>query len=156
MSVDTLKHLEETVTRALYALVQDPDALPRTSGAFVQQPVSITNEHFDMVKKNNEANLEAFKGLKEKAEQALQRERDQEAEDQHNYMLDKQARVQEMNVNEDKTEEAKGQRAQLTEEKAAAQKELNEAQATKDADMKYLKVLITECTAGSNAWDHRQ
>jgi len=161
----TIRNLRTTIGAALSAVVEAE--YPGSSHAFVQQEAeagedaapatqTISAAHYDMAKKNNEANLEAFKGLKEKAEQALQRERDQEAEDQHNYMLDKQARVQEMNVNEDKTEEAKSQRAHLTEEKAAAQKELADVQTTKDADMKYLKVLLTECTAGSNAWDHRQ
>merc|ERR1719420_2923205 len=112
--MDSLKALTRTVSSALLTLTQDPDAQGH-SGAFVQQPVQLSEENFDMIKKNNEANLAAFKGLKEKAEKALQKERDIESEDQHNYMLDKQARQQEMNVNDDKTEEAKSQRASLTE-----------------------------------------
>merc|ERR1719316_2262683 len=160
----TIRNLRTTIGAALSAVVEAE--YPGSSHAFVQQEAeagedaapatqTISAAHYDMAKKNNEANLEAFKGLKEKAEQALQRERDQEAEDQHNYMLDKQARQQEMNINEDKTDEAKEQRPHLTEEKAAAEKERAEAEATKAADLKYLQVLLTECEAGSKAWDQR-
>merc|ERR1719473_787917 len=61
-----------------------------------------------------------------------------------------------MNLNEDKTAEAKDTKTQLQQESAEATKEMNDVTITKEADMKYLSVLITECTAGSNAWDHRQ
>merc|ERR1719424_1636619 len=119
------------------ALTAISNAVPDKDGSFVQTEdgpnKQISSAHYDMAKKNNEANLEAFKGLKEKAEKALQRERDQESEDQHNYMLDKQARQQEMHVNEDKTDEAKEQRASLTEEKANAEKDRADTEATKAA-----------------------
>merc|ERR1719161_3434265 len=161
----TIRNLRTTIGAALSAVVEAE--YPGSSHAFVQQEAeagedaapatqTISAAHFDMQKKQNEANLEAFKGLKEKAEQALQRERDQESEDQHNYMLDKQARQQEMHINEDKTDEAKEQRSNLQEEKANAEKERAEAEATKAADMKYLQVLLAECEAGSKAWDQRQ
>jgi len=154
----TLLHLRDAIGLSLTAI---SNAVPDKDGAFVQQEAApatatISNEHYDMHKKNNEANLAAFKGLKEKAEQALQRERDQESEDQHEYMLDKQARSQEIHLNEDKTEEAKEQRAALQEEKANAEKERADAEAAKAADMKYLEVLLAECETGSAAWDKRQ
>merc|ERR1719161_3143565 len=153
---DTVLNLRNAIGVALTAI---SNAVPEKDGSFVQEDpgtVTISAAHFDMQKKQNEANLEAFKGLKEKAEQALQRERDQESEDQHNYMLDKQARQQEMHINEDKTDEAKEQRSNLQEEKANAENERAEAEATKAADMKYLQVLLAECEAGSKAWDQRQ
>jgi len=158
LNPDVVLHLRNAIGVALSAIT---NAVPDKDGAFVQQgeepaTQTISAEHYDMHKKNNEANLNAFKGLKEKAEKALQRERDQESEDQHNYMLDKQARQQEMHINEDKTDEAKEQRAALQEEKANAEKERADAEAAKAADMKYLEVLLTECEAGSKAWDQRQ
>jgi len=75
---DTIVHLGEAIGTALTAIT---NSVPEKDGSFVQsgeEPATqtITAAHYDMVKKNNEANLEAFKGLKEKAEQALQRERD--------------------------------------------------------------------------------
>jgi len=158
LSTETALHLGEAIGLALTAIT---NAIPEKDGSFVQsdeEPATqtISAAHYDMAKKNNEKNLQAFKGLKEKAEKALMREREIESEDQHNYMLDKQARQQEMHINEDKTDEAKEQRASLQEEKANAEKELAETKLTKEADMKYLSVLITECEAGSAAWDHRQ
>jgi len=160
MDSDTVLHLRNAVGVALTAIT---NAVPMKDGTFVQESeepagetVTLSAANYDMAKKNNEANLQAFKGLKEKAEKALQRERDQESEDQHNYMLDKQARQQEIHLNEDKTDEAKEQRASLQEEKANAEKERAEAEATKAADMKYLAVLLAECEAGSKAWDQRQ
>jgi hypothetical protein len=154
---DTILHLRDAIGLTLTAIT---NAVPDKDGAFVQsgeEPATqtISAANFDMHKKNNEKNLQAFKGLKEKAEKALQRERDNESEDQHNYMLDKQARQQEMHINEDKTDEAKEQRAGLQEETANAEKELAETKATKEADMKYLSVLLGECEAGSKAWDQR-
>merc|ERR1719313_785464 len=158
---ENVLRLRNAIGTALTAIT---NAVPQKDGSFVQQSeepagggtVTLTAEHFDMQKKQNEANLEAFKGLKEKAEEALQRERDIESEDQHNYMLDKQARQQEMHINEDKTDEAKEQRANLQEEKANAEKERADAEAAKAADMKYLEVLLSECETGSAAWDKRQ
>merc|ERR1719420_254464 len=79
-----------------------------------------------------------------------------ESENQHQYMMDKQARQQEMDICDDKTDKAKESRANFQEEKAEAEGELAEAEKTKAADMKYLEVLLTECESASAAWDERQ
>merc|ERR1719310_1317706 len=86
--------------------------------------VEISNEQLNSIQDTNAKNLETFKALTEKAEKALQSERDIESENQHQYMMDKQARTQEMHMCEDKTDKAKEDRANFAEEKAEAEGEL--------------------------------
>jgi len=158
VSVPALKRMERGLTQSLLYLETDPMA-SKQEGAFVQADpanVEMSNEQLNSIQDTNAKNLETFKALTEKAEKALQSERDIESENQHQYMMDKQARTQEMHMCEDKTDKAKEDRANFQEEKAEAEGELAEAEKTKAADMKYLEVLLAECESASSAWDERK
>jgi hypothetical protein len=159
VSVSALKSMEQGLAQSLLYLETDPDAT-KPEGAFVQAPaegnVEMDAAQLNSIQDTNAKNLETFKALKEKAEKALQSERDIESENQHQYMMDKQAKVQEQNMCQDKTDKAKEDRANFIEEKAEAEGELAEAEKTKAADMKYLEVLLAECESASAAWDERK
>jgi len=156
--VEALKRMERGLAQTLLYLETDPMA-SKQQGMFIQADpgnVEMGAEQLNAIQDTNAKNLETFKALKEKAEKALQNERDIESENQHQYMLDKQARQQEMNICEDKTDKAKEDRANFQEEKAEAEGELAEAEKTKAADMKYLETLLAECESASKAWDERK
>lgn len=160
MSAEVVQRIETGLSKALNLLVHDPEAY-KPVGVFVQEkaeaPETVTMKagQVDQMQKTNAENMDAFEGLKKKAEKSLQQERDNESENKHEYMMDKQARVQEMNIIEDKTDKAKENRANFQEEMAEAEGEKKEAEETKAADMKYLQTLNTECETASAAWDER-
>merc|ERR1719313_252427 len=100
--------------------------------------------------------MDAFKGLKKKAEKALQDERDGEVNAQQAHSMNKQALTDQKMLLEHKEADAKKDKLQLTEEKEEALSELAEIAETQKADEEYLKKLVSECTASGHAWDVRQ
>jgi hypothetical protein len=100
--------------------------------------------------------MDAFAGLKKKAEKSLQKLRDGEVNSQQNHAMNKQSLTDQINLCKTKEEDCKKDKMELTEEKAEAEKELAQIAETKAADEKYLKKLVSECTASSHAWDVRQ
>merc|ERR1719161_1331842 len=100
--------------------------------------------------------MEAFAGLKKKAEEALQRERDGETNAAQAHAMNKQALTDQVNLLQYKEEDCKKDKMELSEEKANALAEIAELAEGKAADEKYLKQLVKECTESSHAWDVRQ
>lgn len=105
---------------------------------------------------NGENNLAAFEMLKGKAEESLQRMRDDEVTEKHNHDLRIQALTQAIHLAEDKKEDAGKDKTRLSEEKAAAEAELIKTQETKAAAEKYLAEVSSECDKASEDWADRQ
>merc|ERR1719265_788431 len=104
----------------------------------------------------NEANLAAFEELKGKAEESLQRMRDEETKAQSEHDIQVMSIKQAIALAENNEDDAKKERARLTEEKAKAEEEKADAEASKAADEKSLEETTQECEATSAAWATRQ
>merc|ERR1719265_2216556 len=104
----------------------------------------------------NEANLAAFEGLKGKAEEALQKQRDEETKAQSEHDIQVMSIKQAIALAENNVDDAKKERARLSEEKAKAEEEKADAEASKAADEKSLEETTQECEATSAAWATRQ
>merc|ERR1719161_605485 len=128
---------------------QDPEATPVPTAALGADQAAQMNE-------NSNSNLAAFEMLKGKAEEALSKMREAEATEQHNHDLRIQSLTQAIQLAEDKTEDAKRDHARISEEKADAEHELVETEASKAADEKTLAGLKHECDEGATNWDTRQ
>lgn len=105
---------------------------------------------------NGANNLAAFEMLKGKAEESLQRLRDNEVTEKHNHDLRIQALTQAIHLAEDKKEDATKDKTRLTEEKGEAEAELVKTQETKAAAEKYLAEVSSECDKASQDWVERQ
>merc|ERR1719387_221177 len=162
-----LKIMEKTVT-SFSRDINTHDVHSNNKGAFVQQaedPLAglgqaAGGENSGPVAEE-EANdpdeqMAAFAGLKKKAEESLQKERDGEVNAAQNHAMNKQALTDQINLLKSKEEDCKKDKMDLSEEKAEAEKEMASIAETKAADEKYLKQLVNECTASSHAWDVRQ
>merc|ERR1719352_1052191 len=104
----------------------------------------------------NEANLAAFEGLKGKAEEALQKQRDEENKAQSEHDIQVMTLKQAIALAENNVDDAKKERARLAEEKASAEEEKVDCEASLAADEKSLKETTQECDETSAAWAHRQ
>merc|ERR1719420_2294156 len=104
----------------------------------------------------NEKNLAAFEELKGKAEEALQRQRDEETKAQSEHDIQVMSIKQAIALAENNVDDAKKERARLAEEKAKAEEEKADAEAAKAADEKSLEATTQECEATSAAWATRQ
>lgn len=152
-----IARLRELMTRTVNAFGLDPQVASGNSGAFLQAPTQeITMSDLDHMSDTNKANLDAFKGLKGKAEKALQRERDYDAESQHDFMMDKQAILKTQEILQNKIDEAKAGVQTHSEIVARSTKDRTVTEESRAADMKFLQVLTTECQQASDAWDERQ
>merc|ERR1719335_366237 len=104
----------------------------------------------------NEKNLAAFEGLKGKAEEALQKQRDEETKAQSEHDVQVMTLKQSIALAENNVDDAKKERARLAEEKAKAEEEKADVEASKAADEKSLEETTKECEATSAAWATRQ
>merc|ERR1719158_316233 len=105
---------------------------------------------------NNNDNLAAFEGLKGKAEESLQRQRDEEVKKQNEHDLNIASLDQAVALASGKLDDAKKDKARISQEKAEAENELSETEASKAADEKALESVTIECTDAAAAWDTRQ
>merc|ERR1719160_955675 len=128
---------------------QDPETTPAPT-------VELGAEQVDQMNQNSNDNLAAFEMLKGKAEEALSKMREAENTEQHNHDLRIQSLTQAIHLAEDKTADAKRDHARVSEEKADAEHELVETEASKAADEKTLAGLKHECDEGALSWDTRQ
>lgn len=130
------------------------------NGAFVQEdPAAPAGPGADAVAAQDQANqdnLAAFEGLKGKAEESLQKQRDEEAKKQADHNIQVMSLKQAIALAENDVDDAKKNRAQLAEEKAQAENELGEVEASKAADEKSLEETTRECEATAKAWATRQ
>merc|ERR1719281_2166880 len=104
----------------------------------------------------NEKNLAAFEELKGKAEESLQRMRDEETKAQSEHNINVMTLKQEIAVAKENVDDAKKEKARLAQEKAEAEEELGDVKASKAADEKSLEETNQECTAGAEAWENRK
>jgi len=130
-------------------------------GAFVQEesdPAAAPagNDNVAAQVAQNEANLAAFEGLKGKAEESLQRMRDEETKAQSEHDIQMMSLKQAISLAENNVDDAKKEKARLSEEKAKAEEELADVKASKAADEKSLEETTQECTQGAEAWATRQ
>lgn len=153
MTMHQLNQMRAMFQRAVAALDRDTSA-SRPRGALLQQGQE--QDPFDAQNQNTADNLAVFEDLKGKAESALQRERDQEVKEQNELLVEKQAFLGQQNIIQNKLDDANEDKTRLAEEKARAEGESKAAQATRDADSKFLKNLKTECTLNSDNWAKRQ
>jgi len=162
-----MPHLLKAMEKAVNTFNVDIDAHEKgAKGAFVQQdplqglgqaaggensgPVEVEE------KTDPKEQLEAFDGLKKKAEAGLQKTRDGEVNAAQAHAMNKQALTDQVMLLESKLEDCKKDKMELSEEKGEAEKEIVAIAETQAADEKYLKTLVSECTASSHAWDVRQ
>jgi chromosome segregation ATPase len=158
-----LNAFRETMSRVVGELGQDPETQSqvRTIGNFLQSaedppPVEVSAEAMAGQQKNTEDNMAAFEGLKGKAEKALQAERDNEAKKQSEHTANMMSLKQAQMICEDNIQDAKKDKARLSQEKGEAEGELASATTSKEADSKKLKDLVAECNSAADAWEHRQ
>merc|ERR1719386_594376 len=104
----------------------------------------------------NEANLAAFEGLKGKAEEALQKQRDEETKAQSEHNIQVMSLKQAIALAENNVDDAKKENARLSQEKGEAEEEKGDAEASVAADSKSLEETTQECTATAEAWAMRQ
>jgi len=107
------------------------------------------------VSQNND-NLAAFEGLKGKAEESLQKMRDEETKKQSEHDIQEMTLKQAIALAENNVADAKKERARLAQEKSEAEEEKADVAASKAADEKSLAETKAECDATSEAWATRQ
>merc|ERR1719160_1196070 len=152
------------MTLAVNSVWVDPQskknlALVTKDGAFVQQPMDAlepATTHLAEAKEEENEQLAAFEGLRGKAEEALQRLRDEEVKKQSNHDLNVMSLKQAVALAENHLDDAKREHARISQEKAEATEELGETEASKAADEKALTSVTAECTAAAEAWAKRQ
>jgi hypothetical protein len=104
----------------------------------------------------NEANLAMFEGLKGKAEESLQKLRDDETKTQGEHDIQMMSLKQAIALAENSVDDAKKEKSRLSQEKAEAEGEKADVEASKAADEKSLEETKLECDQTSVAWATRQ
>merc|ERR1719387_2276142 len=120
-------------------------------GAFLQE----NQDPMAAQVQRNEENLAAFEGLKGKAEEALQKLRDEEAKKQADHNVQVGELKMAIALAEANVDDAKKELARLMQEKATAGDELGEAKASLAADEKSLQETQHECQEEAVAWEQR-
>merc|ERR1719272_999913 len=131
--------------------MKDPEAAPK-SGAFLQEH----QDPADAETAGTADNLATFESLKVKAQEALQREREQEKKELNEFIVEKQALMGAMTLFNSKLDDANEDKNKLSEEKAQATSENKQATDSKAADSKALAELTSTCNDAAAAWDARQ
>merc|ERR1719160_1782571 len=110
----------------------DPESKkPLQNGAFIQQSTDSAQDPMAGQVAQNEENLAAFEGLKGKAEEALQKLRDEETKKQSEHVVNVASLKQAIALAENNVDDAKKEKARISEEKATAEGELDEATTSK-------------------------
>jgi chromosome segregation ATPase len=163
-----LRKMKKALTMAVNSIWVDPEskknlALVSKNGQFLQtdeDPLDAiaapATGHLDEANEEKNENLEAFEGLRGKAEEALQRLREEETKKQSEHEMNVMAMKQAVALAENNLDDAKRERARISQEKAEAVEELAETEASKAADEKALKSVTAECTEAAAAWEKRQ
>merc|ERR1719456_247286 len=118
--------------------------------------VEVSQEAFQGMQQNTESNLAAFEMLKGKAEEALQRLRNNEQQEKHNHDLRIQSLLDAIHLSEDKLDDTKRDHSRLSEEKAKAVGEKGDTEASKAASEKSLAEVQLTCDKAAAAWAARQ
>jgi len=164
-SGDRFEKLQRAMTMAVNSIWVDPEskknlALLKQTGQFIQEEPPAggagATTHLAEANKEKEEQIAAFEGLRGKAEEALQRMRDNEAKKQAEHDMNVQVLKQAIALAENNLDDAKREHARISQEKAEATNELGETEAAKAADETALRDVTAECTAAAAAWDKRQ
>jgi len=151
MDVVTLAKMKRAMTLMVNSVWVDPESKKNLAlMQSAQDPEAADGPASD------DENLAAFEGLKGKAEESLQRQRDEEVKKQNEHNLNVVSLKQAIALAEEKVDDAKRDKNRLAEEKAKAEDELGEVKASKAADEKTLAAVTQECNDGAAAWDNRQ
>lgn len=149
--------LYKAMTKYVNAVWVDPDTQkPLQNGAFIQQSTDSAQDPMASQVQQNEENLAAFEGLKGKAEEALQKLRDEETKKQSEHTMNQASLKQAIALAENNVDDAKKEVARISEEKATAEGELGETETAKAADEKVLKEVQHECMEKAVEWEMRQ
>jgi len=149
LSSDTVHNMKVLYNKVMNALMKDPEAASK-SGAFLQE------EPADAENAGTADNLATFEALKVKAQEALQREREQEKKELNEFIVEKQSLMGANKLFNAKLDDANEDKDKLTEERAQAQAENKQATESKAADTKALEELVSTCNSAAAAWDARQ
>lgn len=138
--------------------VQDAQAEepPAAEEATPLPTVEVSGEAMASFQESAANNLQAFETLKGKAQESLEKARNEELMAQHNHQLRMQSLTEAINIAEDKVGDYKQEKSRLGEEKGKAEGQLADAKETKKADQMYLATLDLECTKTSKQWEGRQ
>merc|ERR1719236_381224 len=131
------------------ALMKDPEAASG-KGAFLQV------EQPDAANAGTADNLASFEALKVKAQEALQREKEQEKKEVNEFMVEKQSLMGAMTLFNSKLDDANEDKNQLAEEKGQAEGENKQATESKAMDEKALAELKSTCNDAAVAWESRK
>jgi len=158
-----LEKMKRIMKMAVNAVWVDPETkknlaqMADNDGAFVQEDeAGGPTKHLDEAQEETSDNMKQFEDLKGKAEEALQRLRDEEVKKQNEHDVQMMTLKQQLALAENDLDDAKREKARLSQEKAEASEELVETEAAKAADEKGLKSTTAECTAAAEAWATRQ
>jgi len=147
--------LYKAMSKYVSAIWVDPESKKSLSqeknGAFIQQ----SEDPMAGQLAQNDDNLAAFESLKGKAEEALQKLRDEEAKKQSEHTVNMASLKGAIALAENNVDDAKKEKARISKEKADAENELGEAQASKAADEKTLAEIQHECMETSVAYETR-
>merc|ERR1719191_1641150 len=165
LKVADLSKLQSAMSKVIDSLGKDPETQKnfKAVSGFIQRAtedppenVQVSAEAMAGQEENTENNINAFEGLKKKAEEALQRERDGEVEKQHAHEMTMISLKEEQKLTQDKIDDCKRDKARNEEEKGEAEgiKATNEE--SRAEDEKSLKALTTECDNAASAWETRQ
>lgn len=159
LSQSEMSTLFKAMTTMVNSVWVDPEskknlAQLQKSGMFVQQPAE--GDTVEVGAQDNQDNLAAFESLKGKAEESLQKMRDSEVKTQNEFDMNMAALKQAVALCQDNLQDAKKEKARLSEELGKATDELAEVQDTKSADQKGLTVIQQECQAAATAFELRK
>lgn len=144
-----VKQMRSLYSETMNALMKDPEAASG-KGAFLQV------EQPDAANAGTADNLASFEALKVKAQEALQREKEQEKKEVNEFMVEKQSLMGAMTLFNSKLDDANEDKNRLSEEKAQAEAENAQAKEGKASDEKALAELVSTCNSAAEAWDARQ
>jgi len=144
-----VKQMRILYSETMNALMKDPEAASG-KGAFLQV------EQPDAANAGTADNLASFEALKVKAQEALQREKEQEKKEVNEFMVEKQSLMGAMTLFNSKLDDANEDKNRLSEEKAQAEAENAQAKEGKASDEKALAELVSTCNSAAEAWDARQ
>merc|ERR1719235_3159453 len=147
--------LYKAMSKYVSAIWVDPDSKKplAQNGAFIQQSTDASQDPMASQQAQNDDNLAAFEGLKGKAEEALQKLRDEEAKKQSEHTVNMASLKQAIALAENNVDEEAKKQARISEEKATAEGELDEATTSKAADEKTLAEIQHECQEESVAYE---
>jgi len=153
-----LEKLQKAMTLIVNSAWVDPETKKKLGAVSKTGLLQESEEQDPMAAQvaQNDANLAMFEGLKGKAEEALQKMRDEEVKKQGEHDVQMMSLKQAIALAENNVDDAKKERSRLAQEKAEAEEEKADVEAAKAADEKSLEETKLECAQTSEAWAVRQ